>query len=155
MAAGYALYRARGGQISCYGYAAFGLTVIPYLIMSLLNSFADAVTPSYPTCYLVRSEEMDEAERREGCYFDGVVGRLVRQETNGDEAESDWRVVSIHHHDPHTSYKLERLSDDGTTDSTLPTQIEVYEPGSTTHQFSMASDELKKDGQCSCHHATK
>jgi hypothetical protein len=53
---------------------------------------------------------MDEAKRREGCYFDGVVGRLVRQKTNGDEAESDWRVVSIHHRDSHMiSYKLEMI----------------------------------------------
>lgn len=32
--------------ISRYGYAAFGLTVIPYLVGSLLNSIADVLAPS-------------------------------------------------------------------------------------------------------------
>jgi hypothetical protein len=33
-------YSARGNQIDAYGYAAFGLTVVPYIFMSLLNLLA-------------------------------------------------------------------------------------------------------------------
>jgi hypothetical protein len=70
------LYKSRGDQITHYGYAAFGLTVIPYIIMSVLNLLAQAVTPDFPTFYLVHSAEMEEAQRRGGV-FDGVVGSLI------------------------------------------------------------------------------
>ncbi len=69
------LYRSRGDQIQRYGYAAFGLTVIPYLVMSIVNLVAQIATADYPAVYMVSSPEMDEARRRGGV-FDGVVGRL-------------------------------------------------------------------------------
>lgn len=74
--AGYTLYQSKSDQISRYGYAAFDLTVTPYILMSLLNLLANIVTPDYPALYLVRTPEMDEAEARGG-FFSGVVGRLV------------------------------------------------------------------------------
>jgi len=42
------LYDARGNQIDRYGFAAFGLTVIPYLLMSGLNLVAAIMRPQYP-----------------------------------------------------------------------------------------------------------
>lgn len=60
----------RGAQIDTYGYAAFGLTLIPYAMMSLVNLISALTTPSYSTMFMVRNEVMDEAK------FDGVVGRL-------------------------------------------------------------------------------
>lgn len=68
-------------QIRRYGFASFSLSVLPYLVMSLTNLFANLITPSYPTLYLVRSEEMCEAERR-GARFDGVVGSLDQSVTS-------------------------------------------------------------------------
>ena len=70
------LYRARGDQIDRYGYAAFGLTVAPYLVMSLVNLVGTVLTPNYPTIYMVESEIMREAARREGARFHGVVGMI-------------------------------------------------------------------------------
>lgn len=70
------LYKTRGDQIAQYGYAAFGLTVAPYAIMSLINLIGGMVTPQYPCFYMVGSSIMDEAQRRPGCYFQGTVGRL-------------------------------------------------------------------------------
>ncbi|OGE47396.1 hypothetical protein PENARI_c046G06755 [Penicillium arizonense] len=70
-------------QIRKYGFASFSLTVLPYLVMSLTNLFASLITPSYPALYLVRSEEMDEAERR-GARFDGVIGSLDQSVTSDD-----------------------------------------------------------------------
>ncbi|KAF7367615.1 hypothetical protein MSAN_00825000 [Mycena sanguinolenta] len=73
------LYRARGDQLARYGYAAFALTVTPYTVMSVVNLLGALLTPSYPTMYLVRSEVMDELDRRSGGpepYFDGTVGFL-------------------------------------------------------------------------------
>jgi hypothetical protein len=67
------IYRARQNQVEHYGNAAFGLTVIPYAIMSFVNLTANIITPDFPMIYMVRSEVMDEAENRGG-KFDDVVG---------------------------------------------------------------------------------
>src|SRR5438270_950503 len=119
--AGFTLFQTRGDQLSRYGYAAFGLTVIPYLVMSVLNSLADALTPTFPACYLVRSDEMDEAERREGCYFEGIVGRLLLEETFGNRLQSDWKVVSVD--DIKVSCQLQLAADES---SGLAPLIEAY-----------------------------
>jgi hypothetical protein len=89
--AGFTLYKARGIQLTQYGYAAFGLTVIPYIIMSVLNLIAQAVTPDFPTFYLVHSEELEEARRRGGV-FDGVIGSLVQSAVPEGEERSTWVV---------------------------------------------------------------
>ena len=73
------LYQTRGDQIQRYGYAAFGLTVAPYLVMSIMNLLGTILTPDYPCVYLVRSEIMDEASRREGAKFEGMVATLVSE----------------------------------------------------------------------------
>ena len=69
------LYRTRGDQIQRYGYASFGLTVIPYIIMSIMNLCGNMIVPDYPTLYLVRSLESDEAKAAGGA-IDGTVGHL-------------------------------------------------------------------------------
>jgi hypothetical protein len=89
--AGFTLYKSKGDQLSHYGYAAFGLTVIPYIIMSLLNLLAQAVTPDFPTFYLVHSAELEEARRRGGI-FDGVVGSLVPSIVPEGDERSTWIV---------------------------------------------------------------
>lgn len=82
--ASFTLYRSRGDQLKQYGYAAFGLTVIPYIIMSIFNLFGNVLNPDYPTLYLVRSPEMREAENRGG-HFDGVIGTVVEEEGDGEQ----------------------------------------------------------------------
>ena len=77
------LYQTRGDQIQRYGYAAFGLTVAPYLIMSVINLLGTMLTPDYPCVYLVRSGIMDEASRREGAKFEGVVATLISDPVMG------------------------------------------------------------------------
>ena len=82
------LYRTRGDQIKRYGYASFGLTVAPYLIMSVINLLGTMLTPDYPCVYLVRSEIMDEASRRKGAKFEGMVATLRSEQRNpGDYVE--------------------------------------------------------------------
>jgi hypothetical protein len=73
------LYQSRGSQIQIYGYAAFGLTVTPYIVMSIVNLIAALATPDYDALFLVRSEIMDEAEKRGGV-FDGLVGKLIHDD---------------------------------------------------------------------------
>ncbi|KAJ5408993.1 hypothetical protein N7509_002876 [Penicillium cosmopolitanum] len=70
------LYQSRGYQIARYGYAAFGFTVLPYLVMSFINLLGRVLTPTYPDLYLVRTEIMDEAIHRGG-RFDNIVGSLL------------------------------------------------------------------------------
>jgi len=86
------LYRSRGYQLERYGYAAFGLTVVPYVIMSLVNLLGNLVTPDYPKLYMVRSRELEEAEAYPELHktqgrprFNGVVGRLVQPPTTDSD----------------------------------------------------------------------
>ncbi|OJJ42170.1 hypothetical protein ASPZODRAFT_137444 [Penicilliopsis zonata CBS 506.65] len=74
----YTLYRSRGFQITTYGYAAFGFTVLPYLLMSLVNLLGTLATPSYAKLSLVQTEIMDEAIARGGRFTD-VVGTLASE----------------------------------------------------------------------------
>jgi hypothetical protein len=71
------LYRARGDQLNRYGYAAFGLTVLPYVTMSIVNLIGNILTPNYQSVYLVNSTELEEAKTRGGD-FDGTVGKIVQ-----------------------------------------------------------------------------
>jgi hypothetical protein len=82
--AAYTLYHARGKQIAQFGYASYGLTVVPYLIMSILNLVSQLLNPDYPTLFIIRSPEMFEAERR-GAFFDGVIGSTVSMEKEPEE----------------------------------------------------------------------
>jgi len=78
------LYTARGDQIQRYGYAAYGLTVLPYLIMSIMNLFAALLLPNYSTLYVVRSLELDEAII-DGGQVDGAVGRIIQSTIENDK----------------------------------------------------------------------
>jgi len=78
------LYKSSGTQLDYYGYAAFGLTAIPYALMSFVNLLGNMLVPDYHSLYLIGSDVMDEAIRR-GARFDGVVGRLV-QDTGASTA---------------------------------------------------------------------
>jgi hypothetical protein len=70
------LLETRGDQIERYGYAAFGLTVIPYVIMSLVNLVGSITTPEYRAVYMARNRVMEEAARRESGRFEGMIGYL-------------------------------------------------------------------------------
>ena len=76
---GYSLYRAQGSQIDRYGFAAFGLTVLPYMIISIFNFVGSLLTSEYEMVYMVHSPIMEEMIRRGGA-TDGVVGTLEGSE---------------------------------------------------------------------------
>ena len=50
------LYNSKGHQIDRFGYAAFGLTVVPYVVMSVINLCANLICPEYPAMYLVSNQ---------------------------------------------------------------------------------------------------
>lgn len=74
------LYRARGDQIEQFGFAAFGLTVAPYAVMSMVNLIGNLCRPDYASLYMVESSIMDEARKRGGV-FDGAVARVEEEES--------------------------------------------------------------------------
>ncbi|QPH05552.1 hypothetical protein C2857_003413 [Epichloe festucae Fl1] len=80
------LYETRGNQIEMYGYAAFGLTVTPYIWMSMVNLVASLMCPQYPTMFLVNSPSLDALRQRvatKGIHqryqFDSTVGRIDKE----------------------------------------------------------------------------
>ncbi|KAL9081983.1 MAG: hypothetical protein Q9159_006830 [Coniocarpon cinnabarinum] len=70
------LYHVRADQLDRYGFAAYGLTVTHFAVMSLLNVGAHLATPDYPSMFMLRTDTMAEAERLGG-RFSGEVGRVV------------------------------------------------------------------------------
>lgn len=62
-----------------HGYAGYQLTIIPFALMSIINTCASMAGPNYGSSYIIRSSIMEEAERR-GAEFEGVVGKLCESE---------------------------------------------------------------------------
>lgn len=67
------IYRTRWDQLTNYGYGAYYLICIPYIIMSFVNLVAALVCPEYPCVFLAESPIMQEARAR-GCTFNGTIG---------------------------------------------------------------------------------
>ena len=99
----FTLYNSRGNQLQQYGFASFGLTVTPYLVMSMVNLASTLLTPEYSTVFMVKSEIMGEASRRGGI-FDGVVGSIE---------------VDHHRYRPDTSCISFRAQDNGSIEMIL------------------------------------
>ena len=74
----WSLYRAQGLQIERFGFAAYGLTVLPYMIVSIFNFAGSLLTKEYEMVFLVHSTIMDEMISRGGS-VDGVVGTVDPQ----------------------------------------------------------------------------
>lgn len=88
VAGGVSIFRARGDQIQQYGYGAFGLSVVPYVFMSVVNLIGLLLGPEFPSMYLVWTPDMDEAERRGGT-FEGIVATLVIPHQDGPDGSAE------------------------------------------------------------------
>lgn len=73
------LYTTRGDQTAQYGYAAFGLTVVPYAWMSIINLIGHLVCPEYPAMYVVDLPAYRRPQRYHfsGCYNSPVFWNLA------------------------------------------------------------------------------
>jgi hypothetical protein len=89
------IYQARGDQIKIFGSAAFGLTVTPYLIMSLLNILSGVFCPEYPSLFLVDSLILREARKRDGAKLDSTVGVLVEEDEGVFQIGPDTKAISL------------------------------------------------------------
>ena len=74
------LYESRVHQIDQFAYAAFGLTVAPYAIMSLVNLVVGLFCPDFEELYLLKSSILEEARSRPDAQFGEVAGDLVEYE---------------------------------------------------------------------------
>ncbi|KAK1752806.1 hypothetical protein QBC47DRAFT_416421 [Echria macrotheca] len=72
-------YETRGNQLELYGFAAFGLTVVPYAAMSIVNLVANLFCPSFPTMYMVRQNGVSNYKDRG---FDGFVATIKSPPTS-------------------------------------------------------------------------
>lgn len=60
------LFQSSKIQIDYYGYNAYQLTIIPYIIMSFLNLIASLCEPQFPALYLVDSEPVAVTPNNDG-----------------------------------------------------------------------------------------
>ena len=65
VAALYTLYSTEGEQIARWGYAAYGLSVLPYALMSVTNILSASIVGEYMSGHVLRTLVLREAERRE------------------------------------------------------------------------------------------
>jgi hypothetical protein len=97
-----ALHDSCGDQIERFGYAAFGLTVTPYLFMSIMKLIANLLRPNYPTLYMVESQDMLDAAATGDAKFVGTVIRLsephddsLDQKLRRQHSESVARILAF------------------------------------------------------------
>lgn len=61
------LYEARNQQLARFGYAAYSLSLIPYILMSLINLLANLCEPQYPSMFLVNYGGPEETSVEQLC----------------------------------------------------------------------------------------
>lgn len=88
------LYNTRGNQIQQHGYPAFGFSVTPYLVMSIVNLISAVLTPDFADVYLLKSEVLEEASLREGARFEGLVGSIKPDESqvNAESFDTSFQI---------------------------------------------------------------
>lgn len=74
------LYQSSLRQLPRFGYAAYSLTVIPYMIMSLVNLVATACEPQYSTMFLLRYTDAPLANLPTSTDVESVPGREAPSE---------------------------------------------------------------------------
>jgi hypothetical protein len=119
------IFRASGSQIDQYGYAAFGISVFPYTLMSLVNFVCVGVVGDYPCLYILRTPVLDEAD-------------AVLQEQD-DERENDERTLDGTPDDDRTYV----TSESGYAPAFLRIQGDILSvrTGNDVRQFRLVKDE--------------
>lgn len=89
----------RKDLIAQWGFASFHLTVIPYLIMTILNFASNICTADYDSLYMVETPIMQEARSRNGVFTGTVAATYdLGPATETLEAElSEWSGVTEDH----------------------------------------------------------
>ncbi|KAG9384452.1 hypothetical protein PtrSN002B_007631 [Pyrenophora tritici-repentis] len=95
--AGYGVLTVTGDQFDRFGYSAFHLTVLPYLVMSVVNLVGNLLTPTYPGITLVGTATSDEVHRRAGIVQStiGYIENLssFEETTNSADEMGNYTVI--------------------------------------------------------------
>jgi hypothetical protein len=86
---------AQGDELEKYGYAAFSLTVLPYALMSAVNTFSNLLCPTFDSLYLVSSSISEEASKRPTGYqsfAQGAIAKLAELESCQEDRDAKDRV---------------------------------------------------------------
>lgn len=90
-AAIYTLLLHRSDVIERWGFASFHLTVVPYLVMTIVNFVSNILVADYACLYMVESELMREA-RSKGGVFVGAVAAVNEFEGQLSQVSSDEEI---------------------------------------------------------------
>jgi hypothetical protein len=150
--AGITLYRTRGDQLNRYGYAAFGLTVLPYIIMSIVNLLGNLATPTYPTLYAVDSYELqgyhiNSISRLRKSSFIPVVGRILQDSEDGNSLLM-WSFVEKGEDlilQPMSDSTRKFSSDSGNLIKTTTGDVVPSRTGSEDKEYKITPASLRKD----------
>lgn len=131
-----AIYKASIQEVKHFGYAAFGLTVTPYAIMSLANLLATLICPDFSSTYLVRSQILDEAWKRltppgTELPHNEVVGDLMELLPGGIEAPRLQRSGYILVYE--AIFKKSEKEGEKLVDTFISTEPAQTAPGATTN----------------------
>ncbi|KAH0612448.1 uncharacterized protein H6S33_010500 [Morchella sextelata] len=86
--ASFELYMGSKRQIVGYGYAAYSLAVIPYILMSLTNLLASLTAPRYPAIYIVKYGGL----KPPGKYKNGETRRTGESSKTGKIAQGQSEI---------------------------------------------------------------
>ncbi|KAH9932952.1 uncharacterized protein B0H18DRAFT_870933 [Fomitopsis serialis] len=103
VAGSYSLYISWLSQVPTWGYASYGLTVLPYVVMSIINLVCAICVDSYACAQLLRTPILEESLLRRECTesqpsaYDGTIG-TVREESRpaAADVESPYVAVGMH-----------------------------------------------------------
>ncbi|KAF9811760.1 hypothetical protein IEO21_06450 [Rhodonia placenta] len=140
-----ALYETRGDQITRFGYAAYGLSVIPYAIMTVVNLVCNACVGQWPCRFVLNTGVCAEAARRPDAKIDGVVGVTKKLEDANFQSPDDAGTP-----DEKGGYTLAFLSQECVQiDGGDPSKHEllVVKVGDTTRRFQLLKTLPKETSQ--------
>ena len=83
------LYATKGSQIDRFGYAAFGLTIVPYAVTTVVNLIANVICPEYPAMYVVSNQTLRDLQRQHGQGTQAAVRekQAGQSDTSDDQAD--------------------------------------------------------------------
>lgn len=90
----YGLWQVSGKLIDKYGYGAYSLTVIPYILLTFVNLLANLCQPQYPSMFLVSYEETEENQQMgntetEGSGSEVSTAKGLATARNGQQVDLD------------------------------------------------------------------
>ncbi|CAN9199911.1 unnamed protein product [Alternaria alternata] len=88
------LYTTKGNQVERFGYAAYGLTVTQYALMSFVNLAGNLLRPDYTSVYIVESDELDDLRLKHGCTI-ATIGQIEEDSEQLERHERRRMIVDL------------------------------------------------------------